>query len=94
MSAFARPLMRGDVYWVELPPRHTKGEEQRTNNGGPRPWVIVSAPAIHLQIELVIGVPLTTKTHKESLLGDPVAQITLNMMNEIDSRLSYVLKLP
>jgi mRNA-degrading endonuclease toxin of MazEF toxin-antitoxin module len=50
---------RGEIYWVNIPQRHTVGREQFKK----RPWLIVSTNSI-AQLQLVVGVPLTTKTQK------------------------------
>lgn len=57
-------ILRGDLFWVDLPNAHTIGEEQRTESDTDRIWVVVSSPAVHVQNGIVIAVPLTTKTHR------------------------------
>jgi mRNA-degrading endonuclease toxin of MazEF toxin-antitoxin module len=50
---------RGDVYWVNIPKKHTVGSEQYKR----RPFLIVSNNAIH-HLRIVIGVPLSFRIHK------------------------------
>ena len=52
---------RGEIYWVNVPRAHTVGTEQFKK----RPWLIVSTNSI-AQLQLVIGVPLTTKIQKRN----------------------------
>lgn len=52
---------RGEVYWVNIPKRHTVGSEQYKR----RPFLIVSNNSIHY-LEIVIGVPLTFQLHKKN----------------------------
>jgi len=64
-SSPAKPKLanpqRGDVYWVNIPKKHTVGHEQYKR----RPFLIVSNNAIHY-LEIVIGVPLTFQVHKKN----------------------------
>jgi len=52
---------RGEVYWVNIPKKHTIGHEQYKR----RPFLIVSNNAIH-HLEMVIGVPLSFQVHKKN----------------------------
>lgn len=62
----AAPLthpQRGDIYWVNIPQRHTVGHEQYKR----RPWLIVSNNAI-VPLGLVVGVPLSFQLQKKNRL--------------------------
>ena len=48
---------RGDVVWVNLDP--TVGHEQ----GGHRPYLVLSDDRLHSARGIVIGVPMTSKAH-------------------------------
>src|SRR5579864_6093161 len=50
---------RGEVYWVDIPKKHTVGSEQYKR----RPFLIVSNNSIHY-LKIVIGVPLSLQTQK------------------------------
>jgi len=52
---------RGEVYWVNIPKRHTVGSEQYKR----RPFLVVSNNSIHY-LKTVIGVPLTFQVHKSN----------------------------
>jgi mRNA-degrading endonuclease toxin of MazEF toxin-antitoxin module len=52
---------RGDVYWVNIPRKHTVGSEQYKR----RPFLVVSNNGIHSQ-QIVIGVPLSFQTQKKN----------------------------
>lgn len=52
---------RGDIYWIDVPKKHTVGSEQYKR----RPWLVISSNLIsHLPI--VIGVPLSQEIHKQN----------------------------
>lgn len=54
---------RGDIYWVDVPKEHTVSTEQYKK----RPWLVVSNNALNSQnLRLVVGVPLTTRIHKQN----------------------------
>jgi mRNA-degrading endonuclease toxin of MazEF toxin-antitoxin module len=55
------PPQRGDIYWVNVPKKHTVGHEQYKR----RPWLIVSNNAIS-PLEIVVGVPLSFRLHKKN----------------------------
>jgi mRNA-degrading endonuclease toxin of MazEF toxin-antitoxin module len=59
-SAVPRP-QRGDVYWVNIPKKHTKGHEQYKR----RPWLIVSNSVIS-SLDMVVGVPLSFQVRKKN----------------------------
>lgn len=52
-------IKRGDVYWAEIRPQETVGQEQHSR----RPFVIVSRSELNGQNHIV-GVPLTTQLRK------------------------------
>jgi mRNA-degrading endonuclease toxin of MazEF toxin-antitoxin module len=52
---------RGDIYWVNVPQKHTVGSEQYKR----RPWLIISNNAIGY-LRVVIGVPLSFKIQKKN----------------------------
>jgi mRNA-degrading endonuclease toxin of MazEF toxin-antitoxin module len=60
VTRFANP-QRGEVYWVNIPKRHTVGHEQYKR----RPFLIISNNAIH-HLKLVIGVPLSFEVRKKN----------------------------
>ena len=53
---------KGEIYWVSVGERETKGSEQH----GRRPFVVVSSNAINLHLPLVIAVPLSSKVGKKN----------------------------
>lgn len=58
----SHPLpQRGDIYWVNVPKKHTVGHEQYKR----RPWLIVSNNAIS-PLGMVVGVPLSFQIHKKN----------------------------
>lgn len=56
--------LRGDIFWVKIPANHVVGREQFKR----RPWLVVSSNSIHTipDLDLVIGVPLSQKVHKQN----------------------------
>ena len=59
-SSNPRP-QRGDIYWVNVPKKHTVGHEQYKR----RPWLIVSNNAI-APLDIVVGVPLSFQVQKKN----------------------------
>lgn len=55
-------IKRGDIFWVEIPDSQTVGSEQK----GKRPYIIVSRTSINKMGRTVVGVPMSTKTKKQS----------------------------
>ena len=55
---------RGEIYWVKIPLKHSVGHEQRSPR---RPWLIVSTSPLS-RLGIVIGVPLSFRTHKANRL--------------------------
>ena len=53
-------VKQGEIYWVIASDLDIQGSEQLKN----RPYVIVSRTAINQQGTNVVGVPLSTQTHK------------------------------
>ena len=53
-------IKQGEIYWVFAADLDIKGSEQQKS----RPYVIVSRDAINRHGLNVVGVPLSTKTHK------------------------------
>ena len=52
---------RGEIYWIDVPRRHTVGSEQYKR----RPWLVVSTNAIGY-LPIVIGVPLSFEVQKKN----------------------------
>ena len=51
-----RPVLRpGDIYWVEIHPAETRGEEIFKT----RPFVVVSRYRVNEVVETIVGVPLS-----------------------------------
>ena len=61
VATHATNPQRGDVYWVNIPRKHTVGHEQYKR----RPFLIVSNNAIH-HLDIAIGVPLSFQTQKRN----------------------------
>jgi mRNA-degrading endonuclease toxin of MazEF toxin-antitoxin module len=55
-------IKQGEIYWVRASDLDIEGSEQQKN----RPYVIVSRTSINRLGKNVVGVPLSTKTHKAS----------------------------
>ncbi|MBS1832098.1 MAG: type II toxin-antitoxin system PemK/MazF family toxin [Acidobacteria bacterium] len=53
-------IRRGDIYFVRVADLDIAGHEQQKN----RPYLIVSRDSVNAAGTHVMGVPLTTKTHK------------------------------
>lgn len=53
---------RGEIYWVDIPEHHSVGREQFKQ----RPFVVVSCNQINSANEIVVGVPLSTRTAKKN----------------------------
>jgi mRNA-degrading endonuclease toxin of MazEF toxin-antitoxin module len=53
-------VKQGEIYWVFARDLDIQGHEQEKN----RPYIIVSRDAINQLGKNVVGVPLSTKTHK------------------------------
>ena len=47
---------QGDIFWVNIPKRHTEGSEQY----GPRPFIVMSRDALNRGMKTVVAVPMTT----------------------------------
>jgi mRNA-degrading endonuclease toxin of MazEF toxin-antitoxin module len=49
-------IHQGELFWVDIPPKHTEGSEQY----GRRPFGVMSRLGINRQLKTVVVVPLTT----------------------------------
>jgi mRNA-degrading endonuclease toxin of MazEF toxin-antitoxin module len=47
---------QGDIFWVNIPKRHTEGSEQY----GRRPFIVMSRDALNKGCKAVVAVPMTT----------------------------------
>jgi mRNA-degrading endonuclease toxin of MazEF toxin-antitoxin module len=67
-------INQGDIYFCEPDPQDTVGSEQ----GGDRPWVIVSIPQLR-RGNCVVGLPLSRHTEKAvaHLIKVPLQEITV-----------------
>lgn len=77
-------VQRGDIYWVKIPPSHTVGHELYKR----RPWLVVSHAAIS-QLNIVIGVPLSSSVNKQNRqfrIFIPSKETTLLSGSTMDAR--------
>jgi mRNA-degrading endonuclease toxin of MazEF toxin-antitoxin module len=79
----AADLKPGDIVWVEM--GNTVGHEQAHT----RPWLILSSHArLHLVrgLDLVIGVPLTSKHHQGAAFANARILIPASDIKSVDPR--------
>ena len=73
-------MRRGDIYWANLEPRRSKGEQ-----GGTRPFIILSDDAFNINPgwKTVLGVPITSsdrcRTRGPAVVGLSAAMGGLKM---------------
>src|SRR5258706_1878479 len=77
VGALRWPFLQGEIYWVNIPPRDTRGSEQ---HGHPnQPCVIMSRDLVNRRLNTVVVVPLTTHQHQVQLADQPPFRIVIHI---------------
>jgi len=75
---FIAGVLRGHVFWVNIPEEHVAGTEQFHPNG-PTPFVIVTRQDLHQNAALVQGVPLSRVKQDETRDSGPARQFRIRI---------------
>lgn len=67
---FIEGILRGHVFWVNIPEEHVEGTEQ-FHPDGPTPFVVVTRQAMHENMALVQGVPLSRVKKDDTRTNGP-----------------------
>jgi mRNA interferase MazF len=67
-------VRQGEIYWVDIPFKHTEGSEQ----AGRRPFIVVSRDAVNKTLKTVVAVPMSSNVNSQApyRIVIPVSEIT------------------